>query len=148
MGYISSENENTCIMKKLNTLGLAAILGFAIAAPFNEIKAQSRNVDVPEAVYQTRDIEKPNKEPRYGLHDEDISFKEITIYPNPANDFINVDFGSQDEGRRKIDIYDLQGNNVFHLEEQESGGTLSIKQLKPGLYILVAGNQTFKLQKI
>ena len=127
---------------------MVAAAVIALAAPLSQVKAQSRNYNDPTPVYQSQDVEDPGSLPRKELTAENISMKEISIYPNPASDIINISFGNHIEGRRRISIYDLLGNNVHNLEIDESGGSISVSQLKPGIYILVAGSHTFKIQKI
>ena len=70
---------------------------------------------------------------------EEVSTK-ISIYPNPAKDYIVVNTGNNDEIR--VAIYDILGNK--YLEETTfSGRRLNIASLNSGVYILkTIGNNT------
>ncbi len=135
-------------MKKQSTLIVAAALMLAMVAPVSQVNAQSGPTDPQNTVAHSLDKKDPDAEPKKELIDENYAMHEISVYPNPASDVIHIDFGYAGEGRRRINLYDLLGNNVLSFEHQESGANISIKSLKPGIYILVAGNQSFKIQKI
>lgn len=135
-------------MKKQSTFLLVASMLVALAAPLSQVKAQKAQNDNPKMEIRTQDVKGPKDEIRGELRDEDISIKEISVYPNPASDALYLDFGNSIEARVRVDIYDLLGNHLFSQVLDESGSNISVKHLKPGIYILVTGNQSFKIQKI
>lgn len=100
-----------------------------------------------EKKQNTFDVEGPNGQPRRELWDKDISVKGISVCPNPTSDVLYIDYHHNVEPRNRIDIYDLLGNHVWSQIIYESGANVSIEQLNPGIYILVYGNQSFKIQK-
>jgi len=57
---------------------------------------------------------------------------EIGVYPNPANNFVRVDFGI--ETNFKISLFDLMGRQVT--ESQNNNGLLNLPAGLNGLYIL------------
>jgi hypothetical protein len=135
-------------VKKQSRLFLVATMLIALASPLSQVKAQNAQNDPPKMTIYNDDVKPPKIEPRRELSDEDISMREISVYPNPASDGFYVDFGHNIEANRRIDIYDLLGNHISGKVIDESETYIPIKQLKPGIYILVTGNQSFKVQKI
>ncbi|WP_258105312.1 PA14 domain-containing protein [Marinoscillum sp. MHG1-6] len=73
---------------------------------------------------------------------------EISLYPNPAYDFINVKNGVIGS---KVFIYDLMGRQVMNFELTESEAQIEVRHLEPGLYnvLIIHDNQfTYKKQLI
>lgn len=69
------------------------------------------------------------------------------VWPNPMTDFLQVDF-PQDGG--SIEIYSLDGRNVFSQKLQKGRQQLDIRQLPEGFYIyrLKQGNSTLETGKL
>jgi len=62
----------------------------------------------------------------------------VSIFPNPANDKLNMYFGNYN-GEVQIDIYDLLGKQVYsHVMNVNalSSNTVDISKLKAGMYII------------
>lgn len=75
----------------------------------------------------------------------------FNIYPNPANDQINVDL-SLFNGKTTVELFDLVGKKVF-FEEMEVKGNQSIifdsESLKQGIYMIrISDSISVKTQKI
>ncbi|WP_304131146.1 S8 family serine peptidase [Mesonia mobilis] len=68
---------------------------------------------------------------------------EINVWPNPANNFINITSEKSDISDYNINLYDLQGRVVM---KDISSETVNISSLSKGLYILDFrnGNQSFQ----
>jgi hypothetical protein len=62
---------------------------------------------------------------------------EISLYPNPANDFIQV----TGEGVASISVYDETGRLVL----QQTGTRADISELAPGYYTVMAKDQESQL---
>ncbi|MEO5571097.1 MAG: T9SS type A sorting domain-containing protein, partial [Bacteroidia bacterium] len=64
----------------------------------------------------------------------------FSIYPNPANDFINISFTLREEKNVSVEIYDLFGREVFEKELQTSNSklqtTLDVSFLSPAIYFI------------
>lgn len=60
-----------------------------------------------------------------------IDTKEIMVYPNPSNDFINIQLNSK---INKVEVYDLNGCLVL----VGDGAEINIQTLNKGMYILKA----------
>lgn len=72
--------------------------------------------------------------------DETIGLNELTsegtlIYPNPANDFVNIEPGF--EGNYEVILYDLQGRLIKHFGENRGNRNLNISTVQTGAYQLV-----------
>jgi hypothetical protein len=63
----------------------------------------------------------------------------ISAYPNPFINVVQVNFGQKTEEDVWIQLFDLQGKNIFNKRIQVSGHLLSITlppNLSSGMYIL------------
>jgi hypothetical protein len=72
-----------------------------------------------------------------------IANSKFSIYPNPANDIINVKFNDSLTEIKGIEIYDLTGRLIT--DQKTNSSTVNIKKLAIGTYILMIkdenGNQ-------
>lgn len=134
-------------MKKQSTFILVAAALLFGTAPLSQLKAQNQEYQNPDPVVQPMEKEEPDAT-RKPLREEEQSLRGISIYPNPGSDVIHLDYGNDVEPRRRVTIYDLMGNAVLHQIIDESGADVSIRHLKPGNYILITGDQSFRIQKI
>lgn len=68
---------------------------------------------------------------------------EISVWPNPANDFINITSEKSDISDYNINLFDLQGRAIMKNIKSE---TVNISSLSKGVYILDFrnGNQSFQ----
>ena len=69
----------------------------------------------------------------------------ITMFPNPARDFVNIDFMLSEPGSYEISLFDISGQ--LHRSIQRDFGyegrqteEISLENLKAGLYILSISN--------
>ena len=72
-----------------------------------------------------------------GIAEESPGLSQISIFPNPATNTINVKLPKESNGNAAVSIYDLAGKRVLHSEK--NGNKLfvtDISTLKPGVYIL------------
>ncbi|MCO6494395.1 MAG: T9SS type A sorting domain-containing protein [Bacteroidetes bacterium] len=70
---------------------------------------------------------------RYVIFNSSISSQEISVYPNPANDRINI---SGLEGDEVIRIYDYTGKLVYQSEKQQIQDSILIAQFSSGVYYI------------
>ena len=78
-----------------------------------------------------------------GIHDRSFAQTGISVYPNPANDYVIIRCKIQDSRLKIIGIFDASGRMVR--SEQISGqeATLNISELKTGIYwVKIAGNSS------
>ncbi|MBS2211264.1 T9SS type A sorting domain-containing protein, partial [Carboxylicivirga mesophila] len=64
-----------------------------------------------------------------------LNNRPVTIYPNPASSFVNVELGAV-EGRVVISLINSNGSVVDNYETAESVMKMDISGLSPGVYIL------------
>jgi hypothetical protein len=62
--------------------------------------------------------------------------RSLLIYPNPAKDYINLDFGELN-GLVHVDIYSISGTRIFS-KEINGFEKISINHLEEGVYIITA----------
>lgn len=69
---------------------------------------------------------------------------DIKVYPNPAKDYINVDFDSKNFNQAEIELSDMQGRLVKKTKlKAQKGNRIDVSSLKAGNYsynILLNGN--------
>jgi hypothetical protein len=59
------------------------------------------------------------------------------VFPNPAQDFLTIDFGSSGAGNCIMELYSLDGRLLLKKEELMSvNSQLDIRQFPPGMYLL------------
>ncbi len=78
----------------------------------------------------------------YTSEDNNMIFKETYIFPNPASDFIMIDFNINNEF---IEIYNLIGLKVIETKHENR---INIMSLTPGIYFLKSGLNIYKFIKI
>jgi len=82
-----------------------------------------------------------------------IKNNDINIYPNPATNFINVDFSNRNEGQMEIRMYNLWGELVFAeiLNTPTIQGEFKINRgnLNSGIYFLkISGSNWSEIKKV
>ncbi len=75
-----------------------------------------------------------------GIDDKNAPENKFVLYPNPAEDFVNINYYSETNSCSKITIYDINGNIVFEDKYYQVIGDnsvrINISQLEQGSYIL------------
>ena len=64
---------------------------------------------------------------------EEVENENIKIYPNPANDFINIEINDNHNGNFNISIYNSLGIKVM---ETSNENTINIEDLPSGMYFI------------
>ena len=71
----------------------------------------------------------------------------INIYPNPTQDFVNINF--ENESEYQINVTDLSGKIIYTFEENNQlEQRINLQNLKVGVYLLVIKDIKFKKYKI
>ena len=70
-----------------------------------------------------------------GVHENNIS-SSISIYPNPANDNVTLNFGSGKPVERTITVTDLVGKIVLEQVFNKNNVSINIAELPSGFYTL------------
>lgn len=75
--------------------------------------------------------------------------RQIHVSPNPATQMVNIQCSSTDEILREYEIHDLSGQKIESGSLSNSGNTLFIGNLNPGLYLIqVKSNRNSYTQKL
>ncbi len=61
---------------------------------------------------------------------------EITLFPNPASDFVNIAFGGNNSERRTVEVYDVTGRVLLKTTMRSSNEKIGIAHLLPGVYYI------------
>ena len=73
----------------------------------------------------------------------------LNIYPNPASDFIVVDFNGADLGKKEIIICNSLGQVVKNIQSNETSKTrINISGLKNGIYYIEVRNKNTAVKTI
>ena len=72
-----------------------------------------------------------------------IEIAPLSLYPNPAVDFITVSGLTEDE--KTISISDLSGRRIIHIGVDSDATTIDVSNLPTGTYILTTGYRNVKL---
>ncbi len=81
------------------------------------------------------------------------NFLEVSLYPNPANDVVTLNFSSFIQKEYQVKLYDISGRLLKTITNMESKTTLNIESLTKGMYIIKISsldktqNKTLKLIK-
>ena len=76
--------------------------------------------------------------------EEVIAEQNVAVYPNPANDVLNIQLGS---GQSDVVIYNSLGQEVRRVEAVSGSIQISIEDLNTGLYFVKANNEMVKVIK-
>jgi hypothetical protein len=61
----------------------------------------------------------------------------VLIYPNPADNNINIDLGSSYKDNSKLNLFDIQGKLVYHLDNPKGELVqIDLSSFERGIYIL------------
>jgi hypothetical protein len=82
-----------------------------------------------------------------GLSDFDLL--NINIYPNPANEVVNISFSNLPEIGTEIIIMDVNGREIVRRTIENMNETINIQHLPGGMYLVkIKLNNNFKIQKL
>jgi len=74
--------------------------------------------------------------------------EQLTIYPNPATNSLQVSFLGNSEGSTLV-MYDMLGNSVYHSTLATQHSTISVADLEAGVYfVAVTSGATITTQKV
>ncbi len=71
----------------------------------------------------------------------------VSVYPNPANDYIEVVVSNMSVKKLNLQVYDFLGKLVQSHSISQQTTRLNIKDLKKGVYVLKVGNTTKRFVK-
>lgn len=129
--YNSTDNGNTWIQVPttgLSTLGNAHMIGV------------SRNVMIlGGGNFNDSDIGEIYTSPLPNVYSDNLNFSQVSIYPNPATDIINVLFSDNQDEIIKVEIYSVLGQKKWtkNIDMQIKELNIPIHDLDKGIYFLV-----------
>ncbi len=95
----------------------------------NNITGESQLVNQVDYIYDSINADSGEK-----TDSADVSLDDVVIYPNPANEKVNISF--KDGELKNITIFDISGNTVLtHNVGNQKEIELDISLLSPGVYV-------------
>jgi len=64
----------------------------------------------------------------------EINASEIMVYPNPAKDFVSIDF--YDDSKREIELFDLTGKKILKKVTTNRNFILYLQEVDNGIYLI------------
>ncbi len=86
-------------------------------------------------------------EPFNGIQEDSESILGVSVYPNPALDFVEISIDNVNVKGLELRVYDMLGKLVQSKTITEQTAQLNIKNLQKGVYILNVGNNTQRFVK-
>ena len=65
----------------------------------------------------------------------------VNVFPNPANEIVNIDFGLLSDSERSIKVVNMVGQVLVLETEKSSVSKINIQDLSSGIYYLIITNQ-------
>lgn len=74
--------------------------------------------------------------------------KSITVYPNPATDFINIKLSTLEVSTAKISLYTILGSELNVEKERVTDHELrlKVKDIAPGYYLIAVRDEQLKFK--
>lgn len=132
-GYVYMLLNGNGDNKTINSMGkMSAIVPKDMASYKN-----TRNNLINE-LFGEAQIISPQKEIQNPLNNVDA--KELVVYLNPANNYINITLPNEKTYSGNVILYDVLGQEVHQQALNEQNLQLEISYFKPGIYTLVINN--------
>ena len=81
------------------------------------------------------------------LSTNDFLFSNVSIYPNPTNDFINITLSEKVTNETNFVLYDIQGRSIVEKNTRDNFTRISTANLTEGVYLLSIKNGGLKTTK-
>ena len=95
---------------------------------------------------ETKAINVPSLAANAMIIEESTSITSMNVYPNPASKFVNIEFVNTTDDDVLFKVYDIAGNEVESLVNNNNGNTISynVTSLNAGTYIckIITGTET------
>ncbi len=126
------------------------IMDFSFKDTYDDMEVKPVKEDSTYSIiaeYSNLKVDKQN-DPKLFISYNEPEADEISIYPNPAGEVLNVDLG-RDYNAAEIHIFNQGGSLVrTHKEENSSAFQINVSSLKSGLYVIQFNcDQTIKRVK-
>lgn len=72
-----------------------------------------------------------------------VSIANVSIFPNPANDFVTLQLENIEEGTiAQVRIFELTGKQVFNMQSTSNLQTIDVSQFAKGMYVIHVNTAT------
>ena len=78
---------------------------------------------------------------------EELPASEANVYPNPASNFMTVDFEKNQFDNPTIYIVDNNGRAIRNIKNAQSGQVIDVSEIKNGIYTVVISDSQFSITK-
>jgi alpha-tubulin suppressor-like RCC1 family protein len=141
-GYWSNKPVKVNIKAKITSFEVGHDNTFAIDEK-GEIWHWGRNSGGGLGTGVTGNVKIPQllKCPTVGVNDEKISNLTLTLYPNPVEDALFIDFDDEKNERLELTISDILGKTVYRQSSFERNTTINTTSLPKGCYVVTLSNK-------
>jgi hypothetical protein len=73
---------------------------------------------------------------------------DVKVYPNPANDVLNVDFSSNITGKLTVEVVDILGQKLMWAPAADHAAALNVSSLASGTYLVVCYSEGIKIAAV
>ncbi|MBA3972038.1 MAG: choice-of-anchor B family protein [Bacteroidetes bacterium] len=114
-------------------------------------------IDLPSGLILTSDMQNGlyvfDASVALGVHENTVTTNSVSVFPNPASNFLSVSLKLKNAETLKFSIYDITGRKVFDKEESIGAGNtvkaFPVLQFSDGVYILkIEGTDIHYTEKI
>ena len=82
-----------------------------------------------------------------GIDEMNSNNQRSSIFPNPANEIINIEIKSQKIKFYDAEIYNIQGKSIFMKQYKSSSRNIDISDFSKGIYLLKLKNENGNIIK-
>lgn len=99
--------------------------------------------------YRLKQIDNNSEVYKYGTKVVERKNINTTLFPNPINDKLNINFGKELEKGSEIEVFDILGNLVFKsvLDRKKESLTIDLSNTKKGIYFLMISTEGEKVNQ-
>ena len=99
------------------------------------------NIDTSKASTQDGRLEIIFTDKAYTSTSENISeVTDVLVFPNPAKDFINIEFVNSKFTNSKVQVIDISGKEYFNIDMKSESQKINIENLVSGVYFVKITN--------
>ncbi len=136
INYVMYKNYNdTWWLKYVDGCGLA----------FEEMSDGSNTSFYNKLIYYKKGFETWGTPIYVSVEDKKFDQIEISVYPNPADNYINVKSTNLDDA--SIEIFTMTGKQIKQIELKSETSRINISDICPGIYIIKIWNNKYSINK-
>ncbi|HYX05785.1 MAG TPA: T9SS type A sorting domain-containing protein, partial [Bacteroidales bacterium] len=58
------------------------------------------------------------------------------VFPNPANDYLVIEWPGYDKGKKKLEFFDMKGSLIYACQPENERTIINTNVIKSGIYLL------------